>query len=98
MAAQKAFNRPCYILNLFIQAHDNCAQKGEFSFETDRTTVYPNMNIVDYSNKKQNSSESSISLPAKLGMTDQSVLETTHPNPIGLVQLKTLYKSKEVTI
>ena len=53
---------------------------------------------IEHSNPKQDSSEVSISSPAKLGMTDQSELELTHPNPIGLVQLKTLYQFKEVTI
>jgi len=52
----------------------------------------------EHGNPKQDSSEVSISSPAKSGMTDQSNLELTHPNPIGLVQLKTLYQFKEVTI
>lgn len=56
------------------------------------------MNIGKHSNLKQDSSTSIISIPAKLGMTDQSDLDMTHPNPIGLVQLKTLYSFKEVTI
>lgn len=56
------------------------------------------MTSREHSNPKQDSSEVSISSPAKLGMTDQSDLDMIHPTPIGLVQLKTLYKSKEVTI
>ncbi|MFB6193231.1 MAG: hypothetical protein ABEK00_03180 [Candidatus Nanohaloarchaea archaeon] len=51
---------------------------------------------TEHINMKENPSHSSSS-PAS-GMTDQSNLELEHPNPIGLVQLKTLYNFKEVTI